>query len=358
MKEKMQKYFLAANSCYGFKNYFSDSFSVEKGWHAYLIKGGPGTGKSSLMKYLAARGASLGEKPILCPCSSDPLSLDGVIFENRKTVILDATSPHTLEPQLPGACEEIINLGEFWNGKMLKSNFDEIYAETENNRRLHRTASAFLKAAGQVMESSLALVEPAIDKEKAAAAAYAYAKKHLAPRRRKSSEQIRFLQGATPLGIVSYSETVTEHFSKLLVFSDPYGCAGNAFMQAVREYVLAAGYDIITVKNAFLPDKLIDHILIPELSLAFVTENSYFKIEGDNRKIHSRRFADAEKLREIKQRFLFRRRLTRELLRSACEALALAKASHDRLEKYYIGAMDFEKIPPFAEKLAEKIFMN
>lgn len=357
MEEKMPKYFLASNSCSGFVSYFGDTFSPENGWRAYLIKGGPGTGKSTFMKSLAVAGANAGDIPVLCPCSSDPMSLDGIIFHKHKTVVLDATAPHIVEPKLPGACEEIINLGEFWDSKALRENIRKISAASEKNTAFHKTAAAFLRAAGQISEGSFALALSAADTAKIKVAAEKLAKRYI-PRLGcvTGGEQRRFLQGITPIGIVSYTDTVKSFFRERIIISDPYGCVGDIFMRIIRRYALEAGYNIITIKNAFLPELITDHILIPELSLAFVTENRYFDIGGDERRIHARRFTEPVQLRNIKQKLIIRRKLARELLKSACEALALAKNTHDELEKYYIEAMDFRSMTPLIKKLERDIF--
>ncbi|MBR4761571.1 MAG: hypothetical protein IK086_02935, partial [Clostridia bacterium] len=110
MKIYGQRFFLAANSAEGFVSHFADCY-IPGDWHAYIVKGGPGTGKSGLMKYIAAKAANSGHKVVFCPCSSDPDSLDAVIVSDLKTVVLDGTAPHTVEPRLPGACENIINTG-------------------------------------------------------------------------------------------------------------------------------------------------------------------------------------------------------------------------------------------------------
>ena len=120
MDAKYQKFFLGANSCKGFESHFSDCYDARDGWCAYIIKGGPGTGKSSFMRHFASHAIQKGEEVILCPCSSDPESLDGVILPRKKTVLLDGTAPHVVEPSFPGVCEEIINLGEFWDAEKLK----------------------------------------------------------------------------------------------------------------------------------------------------------------------------------------------------------------------------------------------
>lgn len=47
-------------------------------------------------------------------CSSDTSSLDGIVLKHSGTAILDGTSPHTTDPAYPGAVEEIINMGDFF----------------------------------------------------------------------------------------------------------------------------------------------------------------------------------------------------------------------------------------------------
>lgn len=355
MEKMMQKFFLGANSCTGFTSYFEDSFKADD-YKAYLIKGGPGTGKSSLMKYITACGIQHGENPILCPCSSDPYSLDGVIFENRKTVILDATAPHVVEPKLPGAKEEIINLGDFWDSTELYNKRHKIAEATAKNRLLHKTCSGYLLGCGQLLNSMLSTAENTADTEKVISCAKSYAKKFIPDLHKKGSETTRFLQGITPLGIVSYADTIKNFYLERIVISDPYGAVSNTFMKTIREYALKNGADIITVRNTFLPERLIDHILIPSLSLAFVCENSTFKLNSDDRRIHARRFMNVTATNELKKRIRFKKKISRELLIAACETLALAKASHDELEKLYIEAMDFEALSLYSKQLAQKIF--
>ena len=151
------KYFLAANSCEGFVSSFTDSFSAKDGWRAFIIKGGPGTGKSSFMKFLAAKANEKKIRTELCFCSSDPNSLDAVIFPEKKVIVLDGTAPHTLDPLYPGVCEKILNFGDFWFEKSFLENREEIIALTDENKSLHRTAARYLWAAGEVFNDSLSL---------------------------------------------------------------------------------------------------------------------------------------------------------------------------------------------------------
>ena len=114
-------FFLAANSAGGFYSAFNKNYSITD-WNAYIIKGGPGTGKSGVMKKFLKVASDLKKQVVLCPCSSDPKSLDAVILPEDKIIILDGTAPHVVEPTLPGVCEQIINTGSFWSRKILLKN--------------------------------------------------------------------------------------------------------------------------------------------------------------------------------------------------------------------------------------------
>ena len=355
MKKLQQKFFLAANSAEGFVSHFADSY-IPGDWRAYIIKGGPGTGKSSFMKYMAAKAQEKGYTVLLCPCSSDPSSLDGVIIEELKTVFLDGTAPHVVEPSLPGACENIINLGDFWDSEKLYRNAEKIAAAAEKNSRFHKTAAAYLSASGELLYDNLKLSRLCTNRAAVIGFASRLSKKYLSEKQNKSStEFIRFIGGVTPEGIMGFSKTVTDFYNTVIVIEDKFGAAAGEIMKYLRGAAKQKGYDIITLKNPLLPSELIDHILIPELSLAFVTENEFIKFDTDSRRIHARRFTDNKSAKKYRGRILFNRRVSRELLLGAALTVKKAKASHDELEKFYIDAMDFDAISRFAMDTAKEI---
>lgn len=360
MKNYMPKYFLGANSCEGFFSAFKESYLPAEGWRAYLIKGGPGTGKSSFMKYVAAKAEKRGLFCELCVCSSDPDSLDGVIIPEIKTVLLDATAPHTVEPKYVGACEIELDLGLYRNSKMLKKNAERVIAATDKNHLIHRTASRYLSAAGELMLDNLRISADCTDTAAAEALAERICRRSIPERQTsaKPREQVRFIEGITPRGIVAYCRTVSEGCNRIVAVEDRFGSVSGIIMRYVRRYALEHGYDIITLKNPFLPSMLDDHIIIPELSLAFVTENEYLSFDADVRRIHARRFCDVRALKMHRGRMTFNRRAARELLMTASQALARAKTAHDELEKLYIEAMDFERLSRDAVQLAEEILQK
>ncbi|MCI9626077.1 MAG: ATPase [Clostridia bacterium] len=95
---QQREYFLGGNTAKGFFSYYDYLIRQEDAATIYCIKGGPGTGKSSLMKSIAAEAQKRGLDTDLIHCSSDPDSLDGLIIPKLKTAFVDGTSPQAGVP--------------------------------------------------------------------------------------------------------------------------------------------------------------------------------------------------------------------------------------------------------------------
>jgi len=356
MEKNNVKYFLAANSCEGFVSYFKNCYSAEKGWKSFIIKGGPGTGKSSFMKFLVSKAEENGVIAELFPCSSDPDSLDAVIFPQKKIVVMDGTNPHTVDPDFPGVCETILNFSDFWRKNILEQNTKEILSATKRNKQLHMSASRYIRALGNLMEDNLRIANMATDKAKAASFANRLCKQYIPPKDSKGYEWERFLAGITPKGVVFYGNSVLKSCEKAVIIEDEFGGAADAVMRRIRLYAIDNGYEIITVKNAFLPSQLIDHIVIPKLSLCFLRESEYGHFDTDIRRIHARRFVNLSQLHKSRERLKFNQKAVRQLLFTSAALLSEAKAVHDEMEMYYISAMDFPKLTEFANEFVKGLF--
>lgn len=92
------QYFLGANSPRGFYSLYDQLIPIETAKAVYILKGGAGCGKSTLMRQVAqtARQAGLSVEYILC--SGDPASLDAVILPTLGVALVDGTAPHAAAP--------------------------------------------------------------------------------------------------------------------------------------------------------------------------------------------------------------------------------------------------------------------
>ena len=139
-----EKYFCAVNSGAGFVSYYNEL--IKKAERVFIIKGGPGTGKSSFMRKIAESAKRVEKRVVSFYCSSDPESLDAVII-GGKTLILDGTSPHAVETVIPGARDDIIDLGAFWDSASLVVNKKRIKYLSERKKRCFKRAYLYLSAA-------------------------------------------------------------------------------------------------------------------------------------------------------------------------------------------------------------------
>jgi len=347
-------FFLGANSPQGFISRFDSSYNPRDGWHTYIIKGGPGTGKSTLMKRVADFLIKQNVRCHLCPCSSDPSSLDGVIFPDLKVVLLDGTSPHVVEPQFPGAVEEIINLGDCWDSKILRQNSDEIITLSKINKMYHRKASNYLKAAGAMKEDLKIWGEENFDKGKALNFGVNLAKKYLPKTLGKPIEWQRYLSGVTPQGHIFYKSTLEKLTDERIVIRDEFSSASSVILESVRAHALKCGYEIITCRCPLNPD-CIEHIIIPSIRLSFCTSCRFHEITSTERVIHARRFMNMKNLHSERSRINFARRTLLDMMNSAEDALSDAKLIHDQLEAYYIAAMDKNCLKQKSEDVIKKI---
>ena len=141
-------FFLGANTPKGFYSLFDELYRQDASFRLHILKGGPGTGKSSFMKRIADAAEARGIACARIFCSADPGSLDAVILPALHTAVADGTSPHVLEPKYPGVRETLIDLGAFRDDGRLCEHAREVIELTDENKRLHKRATAFLNAAG------------------------------------------------------------------------------------------------------------------------------------------------------------------------------------------------------------------
>jgi hypothetical protein len=350
-------FYLGANSENGFVSHFSQLQNPDRGYTTYIIKGGAGTGKSTLMKKIAQ---TCGKEEVIerIHCSSDPDSLDGVLLQQSKVNVLDGTPPHAMEPRHPLVCEQIVSLFDAFDPKMVRGKEDEIVTLTSVISGYHRRFCGMLKCANLLLDSNAAMITPFVNHAKIKKTAENLMKKICRKKKDQKGEvQIRLLSAFTPKGLYTYQDTVTALCSKVYLLRDEYQVCSDEWMRLIQEMAVDAGYDCYACYSPFHPEKKIDHILIPELSVAFLSENRFVSFEGIHpvKVIHATRFYDREILRVKKQRLNFCKKTAAEVLQEGIAVLKKAKQTHDELETYYKKCVDFEQVNQMTQRFIQTI---
>ncbi len=167
----------------------------------------------------------------------------------------------------------------------------------------------------------------------------------------------RFLGAVTHKGSLVQFHTVDKLCKRVYELADSYGLAHVMLTQLLAGAV-AAGHDVVACLSPMAPSRL-EHLLIPELSLAFVT--SFPALPYDRRpyrRIRLDAMVDGEGLQRNKARLRFSRKVSAALIDEAVDSLGQAKTMHDELEAIYNPYVDFERVGQVAEQIAQQIFLG
>ena len=146
-KPKEINLFPGSNTSKGFYSFYRYILTQDNANRILCLKGGPGTGKSSLMKKVGKYFFAKGYNIEYHHCSSDSNSLDGIVVKELNVAILDGTSPHIVDPITPGAVDEIINLGDALDIDKLTPHKKEIIALNREISKNFKRAYRFLGSA-------------------------------------------------------------------------------------------------------------------------------------------------------------------------------------------------------------------
>ena len=345
-QESEKTLFAAVNSGKGFKSFYTEIFDREEIEHRYLIKGGPGTGKSTFMRRVGRRAEEAGLSSEYYLCSSDPTSIDAVVIDGRAAII-DATSPHSVECELAGARDKLINLGEFWNEDGLFEKKEEIKELSVRKRENYRAAYRFLSAAHEVEERSRELCAVFINKEKMQKAARRIAGR--LPDGKGYSLKIGVLNSIGMKGRVrlrSYEIMAQEVYYVV----DSYE-SGSLFLAMLLGEAQRKG-NAVRVSYSPLGAAYPDAVFFEESRTAFILLKE--KPQGE-KYVNMRRFVqiDADRAKEVKREYRENGRMIEALVQSAADTLEAAGKEHFELERIYKENMDFEALGRYTEVFSD-----
>ena len=333
MTEK--KYFAAANTVDGFRSYYSEIFG--KCDRVYIIKGGSGTGKSRFMRE-CADALGEGRKVEYFYCSFDPHSLDGIIID-EEIAIIDGTAPHVYEPTVPGAREDIVDLGSFWDSTRLWEKREILEGLITKKRSCFERAYSYLGACGRLDEVKQRIVAEYIDRDRISATASKLVSEVGA---KKGKRQTRIISALGREGRVRL-DTFEDNAERVLRICDEEGAAHLLLERIVAEserfnIPIFVSYDPLF---AFRPNAVLlgDTAVVTTGQAEDEPMQSYF---------HSGFSAESGRIFRINE-------MQKSLIDEAIEEFRRASQVHFGIEEIYVGAMDFSKKEEFTRDFIVKL---
>lgn len=346
-------FFLGANSPAGFYSLYSELISPALARRIYLIKGGPGCGKSTLMKQVEGQALQAGLSVQRILCSGDPDSLDALLLPELGVALADATAPHVLEPKFPGLVEQYVNLGVCYDHEGLQQVREGIMSCMTGYPSCYRRAYRCLEAAFDLSEDVRATLLTPQMSQRLARRARGILRRELKPKKEGEKGQVtrRFLSAVTHKGYMTLFDTAKALCPRLYVLQD--GCAlGHELLMELLAGAVEGGYDVISCPDPMAPERL-QHLLIPEAGLGFVTSTPAAPFAGECvRRIR----LDPPVSQDNRPRLRFALKVSAALMEEAVTSLAQAKQMHDELEGLYNPHVDFGRVQKIGNQIAEEIF--
>lgn len=345
MKNQIREFFPGGNTSKGFYSFYRYILGQEDARRIICIKGGPGTGKSTLMKKLANHFYDAGYDIELHHCSSDNNSLDGVVVKPLNLAILDGTSPHVVDPVNPGAVDEVLNMGDCWNEEGFKQSRRSIIETNKEIGKTFKRAYRYLSAARTIHDDWSNFNEEALS-----AMALNKLKQELGSKIFSSSMGDRmgfdrhlFATAFTPNGIVTYIDTLCTKCENVYVLNGGPGTGRSEVLSYLANEAMMRGFYVEVLHEPLVPER-IEHIIIPEIKTAVLTSNEINDKTFDGTEYFMEDLQNHNLLNKNKSEISYDKKVFHSLLGKALATISSAKALHDQLETYFVPNMDFKKI--------------
>lgn len=250
--------------------------------------------------------------------------------------------------------DRYINLGDFYDIAAAKTAREEIIQHTKDCSAAYQRAYRALGAASQVESSNTALLAEGLDQEKLLRRTDGIIGRELRGKGSGGADEYRFLGSLTCKGAIWRFDTVETLCPKIYQLQDSYGFA-VVMLERIRAAARARGYRATICPDPEHMDR-IQHLLLPELGLAFVTSREGMRYDGPAyRRVRIDAMISSACCQRYKARLRFTRRIAQALREEGLEALKDAKTAHDALEAVYHPNVDFDGVDALTARELERI---
>lgn len=349
--------FPGGNTSQGFFSYYDYIIPVNA-TRIFVIKGGPGVGKSTFMKKIGESMVALGYSAEFHHCSSDNNSLDGVVIPALQVAFIDGTAPHIVDPKNPGCVDEILHLGDFWDETKMVRNKEHILECNREVGKLFQRAYKVLRAAKAIYDDWEAANGEAMNYTIANQKTVDLLDSVLGNVNSTGYGNVRklFASAITPNGPVNYLESVVGTMPTQYVVTGAPGTGKATMLHRLMDSAVLKGLDVEAYYCPLDPSK-IEHLLIPAIGVAVTTAVEPHKYIPDNvvLTINMNECLQPEIIAKYSEEIAYNQATFQELFEKAISYIQRAKKLHDVLETYYVPNMDFDSVQKLWEKTMARV---
>ena len=348
-------FFPGGNTSKGFYSFYKYILSQDDARRILCLKGGPGTGKSSLMKKVGEYFFNKGYSIEYHHCSSDNNSLDGIVIKDLNVALIDGTSPHIVDPITPGAVDEILNMGEALNIDMLSKHKKEILSLNKDISKCYKRAYRYLASARCIHDDWSSLNYESLDSNKISVLLETL--KNDVFRSEKfgyGGERHLFATAITPNGIITFADNLSKGYENKYVLSGGPGFGKTDILKFLGSCGQKKGYFIEYMHDPLIPER-IEHIFIPEISTCIITNNEINQANYTGINYNLINYTKLNWLNNRSSEIEYNSKLFYELINKSVSLINTSHKYHDNLEVFYIDAMNFDIANSIYDNVIKKL---
>ena len=321
----MEKHLFAGASTHlGFIDFFEYVMPLEKAKKRYFLKGSSGSGKNTFLQKIVTEYKNSYDLIEFFHCANDPYSLDAIAIPSLGFSVMDATMPHSHDPQIPIAVDTIIDFAQFINEKKISTHVDtlkQLYFEKINFRK---KINDYLISLHNIFYTENSIVNTAIISE--LVQKYSTKIKSTTNHENKGVDRKLFLSAITPDGFITFVDSYFNETKTVYGLGNSY-MANNLFLCMLKGHALEYGINTESFYNPLDPET-IEHLHLPELDIAFVSTGDF----GYNRDV-----TEQIQPNSGETSISFKR-----MLDTVVNAMNESNLIHYQIEKLYIKTINFE----------------
>ncbi len=354
------RYFPGNNTPDGYYSFFDYILPWKRARKIIIIKGGPGVGKSTMIRKISKELTQRGLDIELLHCTADSDSLDGLIVKDYNIAVVDGTAPHVIDPKFPGCVDERVNFGEYWDEYGLQKHKDHIFALQERVKCLYKRVYKYLKASKIIFDDLEDLYSNAVIRGLSESKTEEIIDNVFKDIKRKNKTPIQrhmFASGITPEGSIHFLGDLFDKIHRRFIISGKPGTGKSALLNRVFDEAVNKGLNV-DVFHCPMNKEKIEHLIIRELDIGFVTSikpHTLSNISEDDELVDMDFVLDCSKLKDYEEDIKYNISLAWELFEKAIITLKKIKDTRNLLEEIYASNMNFGATDKVREQILAKI---
>jgi len=345
--------FTSSNTCQGFHSFISDL--VKPLQRVYILKGAPGTGKSTFIRLLGEALAERGYEVDFWLSAADPLNTEGVYLPRLGLAVVNGSQGLSLDPHYPGATGEIVQLEDFQDRQALRSHSREIInlvdrLEAENQRVGHT-----MKQAADAREEIKKMTSQRLVLEKINGLTERLEEELF---REGPAERHFYASAFSSEGTINYVDEISRSCHRRYILKGPAGSAKSTIIAEMAIRGRRRGWPLEYYHCGLNPDSLA-MLIIPNQGIALIDAgNTELSLRPWDVVIDMNDFLEASYSTELAGEATEAERVYETLLLQAQAGLEIAHKTLMELKKIYSSAMDFASLDRKREELLQEIIEN